>query len=167
MNYLDILIALALIASGVAGYKNGFFKTIFAIVGNIGGAIGGLLLSLNIMGDWALDTKKVGIAIASIFLGSFIGRVIASAVTKGLKATIIRGPLAFIDQIAGAALSLARTVIFIFLIGAILSWSPWQNGKDAVAESSLYPKIEQNLPGVITSIKDTVKEELEGINLRP
>jgi uncharacterized membrane protein required for colicin V production len=167
MNYLDILIALALIASGVAGYKNGFFKTIFAIVGNIGGAIGGLLLSLNIMGDWALDTKKVGIAIASIFLGSFIGRVIASAVTKGLKATIIRGPLAFIDQIAGAALSLARTVIFIFLIGAILSWSPWQSGKDAVAESSLYPKIEQNLPGVITSIKDTVKEELEGINLRP
>jgi len=167
MNYLDILIALALIASGVAGYKNGFFKTIFAIVGNIGGAIGGLLLSLNIMGDWALDTKKVGIAIASIFLGSFIGRVIASAVTKGLKATIIRGPLAFIDQIAGAALSLARTVIFIFLIGAILSWSPWQSGKDAVAESSLYPKIEQNLPGVITSIKDTVKEKLEGINLRP
>ena len=167
MNYLDILIALALIASGVAGYKNGFFKTIFAIVGNIGGAIGGLLLSLNIMGDWALDTKKVGIAIASIFLGSFIGRVIASAVTKGLKATVIRGPLAFIDQIAGAALSLARTVIFIFLIGAILSWSPWQSGKDAVAESSLYPKIEQNLPGVITSIKDTVKEELEGINLRP
>jgi len=167
MNYLDILIALALIASGVAGYKNGFFKTIFAIVGNIGGAIGGLLLSLNIMGDWALDTKKVGIAIASIFLGSFIGRVIASAVTKGLKATIIRGPLAFIDQIAGAALSLARTVIFIFLIGAILSWSPWQSGKDAVAESSLYPKIEQNLPGVITSIKDTVQEELEGINLRP
>ena len=167
MNYLDILIALALIASGVAGYKNGFFKTIFAIVGNIGGAIGGLLLSLNIMGDWALDTKKVGIAIASIFLGSFIGRVIASSVTKGLKATIIRGPLAFIDQIAGAALSLARTVIFIFLIGAILSWSPWQSGKDAVAESSLYPKIEQNLPGVITSIKDTVKEELEGINLRP
>ena len=167
MNYLDILIALALIASGVAGYKNGFFKTIFAIVGNIGGAIGGLLLSLNIMGDWALDTKKVGIAIASIFLGSFIGRVIASAVTKGLKATIIRGPLAFIDQIAGAALSLARTVIFIFLIGAILSWSPWQSGKDAVAESSLYPKIEQNLPCVITSIKDTVKEELEGINLRP
>ena len=167
MNYLDILIALALIASGVAGYKNGFFKTIFAIVGNIGGAIGGLLLSLNIMGDWALDTKKVGIAIASIFLGSFIGRVIASAVTKGLKTTIIRGPLAFIDQIAGAVLSLARTVIFIFLIGAILSWSPWQSGKDAVAESSLYPKIEQNLPGVITSIKDTVKEELEGINLRP
>ena len=167
MNYLDILIALALVASGAAGYKNGFFKTIFAIIGNIGGAIGGLLLSLNIMGDWALDTKKVGIAIASIFLGSFIGRVIASAVTKGLKATIIRGPLAFIDQIAGAALSLARTVIFIFLIGAILSWSPWQSGKDAVAESSLYPKIEQNLPGVITSIKDTVKEELEGINLRP
>lgn len=167
MNYLDILIALALIASGVAGYKNGFFKTIFAVVGNIGGAILGLLLILNVMSDWALDAKKVGIAIASIFLGSFIGRVIASAVTKGLKATIIRGPLAFIDQIAGAALSLARTFIFIFLIGAILSWSPWQSGKDAVTESDLYPKIESNLPGVVTSIKDVIQEKLEGINLRP
>jgi uncharacterized membrane protein required for colicin V production len=167
VNYVDILIILAALASFVSGYKSGFLKTIFAVAGNIGGAILGLLLALNLMGDWALDGKKVGIAIASIFLGSFIGRVIASAVTKGLKATIIRGPLAFIDQIAGAALSLARTVIFVFLIGAILAWSPWQSGKDAIAESDLYPKIESNLPGVVTSIKDTVAEKLEGINLRP
>ena len=119
------------------------------------------------MGDWALDGKKVGIAIASIFLGSVIGHVIARAVTKGLKATIIRGPLAFIDQIAGAALHLVRTVIFIFLIGVILTWAPWQSGKDAIAGSDLYPKIESNLPGVVTTIKDTIQEKLEGINLRP
>ena len=167
MNYVDILIALAVIASFVSGYKSGFFKTIFAVIGNIGGAILGLLLALNLMGDWALDGKKVGIAIVSIFLGSLIGRFIASALTKGLKATIIRGPLAFIDQIAGAALHVARTVIFVFLIGAILTWAPWQSGKDAIAESDLYPKIESNLPGVVTAIKDTVKEKLEGINLRP
>lgn len=167
MNYLDIVIALALIASFAAGYKSGFLKTIFAIIGNIGGAILGLLLVLNLMSDWALDGKKVAITIASIFLGSFIGRVVAGVVTKGLKATIIRGPLAFLDQIAGAALSLARTVIFVFLIGAVLSWSPWQTGKDAVTESDLYPKIESNLPGVITSIKDVVKEKLERVNLRP
>ena len=167
MNYVDILIVLAVMASFVSGYKNGFFKTIFAVIGNIGGAILGLLLALNLMGDWALDGKKVGIAIASIFLGSCIGRFIAGALTKGLKATIIRGPLAFIDQIAGAALHVARTVIFVFLIGTILTWAPWQSGKDAIAESDLYPKIESNLPGVVTAIKDTVQEKLEGINLRP
>lgn len=167
MNYVDILIVLALIASFAAGYKSGFLKSIFSVIGNIGGAIAGLLLALNFMGDWALDGKKVGVAIASIFLGSLIGRVIAKAVTKGLKATIIRGPLAFIDQIAGAALHLVRTVIFIFLIGAVLTWSPWQSGKDAIAESDLYPKIESNLPGVVTTIKDTVQQKLEGINLRP
>ena len=167
MNYVDILIVLAVVASFVSGYKSGFFKTIFTVIGNIGGAVLGLLLALNLMGDWAVDGEKIGIAVASIFLGSFIGRVIASAVTKGLKATIIRGPLAFIDQIAGAALHLVRTVIFIFLIGAILAWSPWQSGKDAIAESDLYPKIESNLPGFVTSIKDTVQEKLEGINLRP
>ena len=167
MNYVDILIVLAVIASFVSGYKSGFLKTIIAVIGNIGGAILGLLLALNLMGDWVLDGKKVGIAIASIFLGSFIGRVIAKSVTKGLKATIIRGPLAFLDQIAGAALHVVRTVIFIFLVGAILTWSPWQSGKDAIAESDLYPKIESNLPGVVTTIKDTVQEKLAGINLRP
>jgi hypothetical protein len=167
MNYVDILIVIAVLASFVSGYKQGFLKTIFAVIGNIGGAILGLLLALNLMGDWTLDGKKIGIAIASIFIGSLIGRVIASAVTKGLKATIIRGPLAFIDQIAGAALHLVRTVIFIFLIGAILTWSPWQSGKDAISGSNLYPKIESNLPGAVTTIKDIVKEKLEGINLRP
>jgi uncharacterized membrane protein required for colicin V production len=69
MNYVDILIILAVVASFVSGYKNGFLKTVFAVIGNIGGAILGLLLALNLMGDWALDGKKVGIAIASIFLG--------------------------------------------------------------------------------------------------
>ena len=167
MNYVDILIAVAVIASIISGYRSGFFKTIFAVIGNIGGAILGLLIALNVMDEWALDGKKVGIAFLSIFLGAFAGRFIAKLVTKGLKATVIRGPLAFFDQIAGAALSLLRMIIFIFLIGAVLTWSPWQSGKDAIAESDLYPRIESNLPGVITSIKDTVQEKLEGINLRP
>ena len=167
MNFVDIAIVVAVVTSFIAGYRSGFLKTIFAVIGNIGGAIVGLLIALNVMGDWALDSKKVGIAFLSIFVGSFAGRFLAKLVTKGLKATVIRGPLAFLDQIAGAALSLLRTVIFIFLIGAILTWSPWQSGKDAIAGSDLYPRIESNLPGVITSIKDTVKEKLEGLNLRP
>ena len=167
MNYIDIVIAVAVIASFISGYRSGFLKTIFTVIGNIGGAIVGLLLALNVMGEWALDSKKVGIAFLSIFVGSLAGRCLAKLVTKGLKATVIRGPLAFLDHIAGAALSLLRTIIFVFLIGAILTWSPWQSGKDAIAGSDLYPRIESNLPGVITSIKDTVKEKLEGLNLRP
>ena len=167
MNFVDIAIVVAVVASFIAGYRSGFLKTIFAVIGNIGGAIVGLLLALNVMGDWALDSKKVGIAFLSIFVGSFAGRFLATLVTKGLKATVIRGPLAFLDQIAGAALSLLRALIFIFLIGAVLTWSPWQSGKDAIAKSDLYPKIESSLPGVITSIKDTVQQKLEGINLRP
>jgi uncharacterized membrane protein required for colicin V production len=167
MNFVDIAIVVAVVTSFIAGYRSGFLKTIFAVIGNIGGAIVGLLIALNVMGDWALDGKKVGIAFLSIFVGSFAGRFLAKLVTKGLKATVIRGPLAFLDQIAGAALSLLRALIFIFLIGAVLTWSPWQSGKDAIAKSDLYPRIESSLPGVITSIKDTVQQKLEGINLRP
>jgi uncharacterized membrane protein required for colicin V production len=167
MNFVDIAIVVAVVTSFIAGYRSGFLKTIFAVIGNIGGAIVGLLIALNVMGDWALDSKKVGIAFLSIFVGSFAGRFLATLVTKGLKATVIRGPLAFLDQIAGAALSLLRALIFIFLIGAVLAWSPWQSGKDAIATSDLYPRIESSLPGVITSIKDTVQQKLEGINLRP
>jgi uncharacterized membrane protein required for colicin V production len=167
MNFVDIAIVVAVVTSFIAGYRSGFLKTIFAVIGNIGGAIVGLLLALNVMGDWALDSKKVGIAFLSIFVGSFAGRFLAKLITKGLKATVIRGPLAFLDQIAGAALSLLRALIFIFLIGAVLTWSPWQSGKDAIAKSDLYPRIESSLPGVITSIKDTVQQKLEGINLRP
>ena len=167
MNFVDIAIVVAVVTSFIAGYRSGFLKTIFAVIGNIGGAIVGLLIALNVMGDWALDSKKVGIAFLSIFVGSFAGRFLATLVTKGLKATVIRGPLAFLDQIAGAALSLLRALIFIFLIGAVLTWSPWQSGKDAIAKSDLYPRIESSLPGVITTIKDTVQQKLEGINLRP
>jgi uncharacterized membrane protein required for colicin V production len=163
----DVVIAIVVAFSLFSGYRQGFLKSIFSIIGNIGGAILGLLLALNYMSDWSLDGKKISIALASIFIGTAIGKLLATLVTKGLKATIIRGPLAFFDHIAGAAISVARAVIIIFLVGAVLTWAPWQGGKDAINESSLYPKIEENLPGVITQLKETAKEKLESINLRP
>ena len=52
MNYVDILIILAVLASFVSGYKRGFFKTIFAVIGNVGGAILGLLLTPYFFNRW-------------------------------------------------------------------------------------------------------------------
>ena len=58
--FIDIIIAAAVLISGVIGYKNGFIRTIFKFVGYIAGGVLGIYFSLKISHDWALDFKRIG-----------------------------------------------------------------------------------------------------------
>lgn len=162
---IDLLITAAVVASAIIGYRTGFMSTLFKTLGYVAGGVLGLYLSLNYTHSWGLDFKRVGIVIAAIALGGFIGSFAGQAVARGFRATLIRGPLGFIDNLLGAALEIVRAIVVIYLIASVLVWAPWQTGKDAIAESSIYPKIEQKLPGFITQIKSQIKSEFSNLHL--
>lgn len=162
---VDILIVVALIASAILGYRNGLMSTLFKSIGYLAGGLLGFYLSLNQTHGWNLDIKKVGIIIAAIALGGWVGSFAGAAVAKGFRATLFRGPLAFLDSILGASVEIARTVIVIYLIASILLWSPINFGKEAVRQSALYPKIESKLPKLITHVKDQIKNEFSNLRL--
>ena len=161
---IDILLALVLLSSLTIGYKRGFLRTLFQTIGYLVGGVLGLYLALKFSHQWNLDLKRVGLLLASIIFGGITGSLLGRILAKGLRATIIKGPLAFMDSVAGAALELARSVIIAYLIATVILWSPWDAGKSAVSESKLFAKIEPLLPGVITQANTWVKNEF--LNLR-
>ena len=81
-----------------------------------------------------------------------------------MRATIFRGPLSFLDSIAGAVLEIARMVIALYLIATVLLWSPWNSVQEQVSSSQILPKVQPYIPGLITQANDWVKEEF--LNLR-
>jgi uncharacterized membrane protein required for colicin V production len=162
---VDIVLILILLGSLTIGYKRGFLRTLFQTVGYLAGGVLGLYLALKFSHQWNLDLKRVGLILGSIIFGGGIGSLLGRLLAKGLRATIIRGPLAFIDSVAGAALEVARTIVIAYLIATVVLWSPWESGKSAVSESKLFAKIEPLLPGVITQANTWVKNEF--LNLRP
>ena len=96
---VDLVIAAALIFSAVIGYRNGFIRTLFKFVGFVLGGVLGIYLSLKFSQDWKLDIKRIGFVIIAIVAGGYLCSFIGGWLAKGLRATIFRGPLAFIDSI--------------------------------------------------------------------
>jgi uncharacterized membrane protein required for colicin V production len=161
---VDLVIALALLLSAVLGYRNGLIRTLFKLIGFVLGGVLGIYLSLKFSHDWSLDVKRIGFVIVSIVGGGYLCSFIGGWLAKGLRATIFRGPLAFLDSVAGAALELVRTIIALYLIATVLLWSPWQMAQNQISESKILPKVQPYIPGLITQANDWVKEEF--LNLR-
>ena len=162
---VDLLIIAIVCGSAALGYRTGFMSTLFKTLGYIAGGVLGIYLSLNYTHAWGLDFKRVGLIIAAIAVGGFIGSFAGQAVARGFRATLIRGPLGFLDNVLGAALEIVRSVVVIYLIASVLIWAPWQTGKDAISESKIYPKIETRLPGFITQIKSQIQSEFSNLHL--
>jgi uncharacterized membrane protein required for colicin V production len=161
---VDLVIAGAAVVAAYFGFRNGLMKTLFGTIGYLAGGLLSLYLSLNYTHTWSLDYKRVGLVIVAIALGGYVGSFAGQAVARGFRATLIRGPLGFIDNLLGAAVEVARTVIVIYLVASVLLWSPWQNAKNAITESTIYEKVDAKLPRVLTQVKEQIKAEF--LNLR-
>ena len=160
----DLVIIVALVFSTVIGYRNGLIRTLFKFVGFVAGGVLGIYLSLKFSHEWSLDVKRIGFVITAIVAGGYLCSFLGAQLAKGLRATIFRGPLAFLDSIAGAVLEVARAVIALYLIATVLLWSPWQAAQNQITDSQILPKVQPYIPGLITQANDWVKEEF--LNLR-
>ena len=160
----DIVITLILIGTSIIGYRNGFLRTILKFLFYIVGGVLGIYFALKLSHNWELDIKRVAFVIVAIVGGGFIGSFIGAAVAKSLRATVVRGPLAILDSLAGVALEMIRTVIALYLIATVLLWSPWERVQSQVANSQILAKVQPYLPSLISEANEWVKEEF--LNLR-
>ena len=70
----DIIITAALVFSAVLGYRNGFIRTVFKLIGYVAGGVLGIYFALQFSHDWALDVKRIGFVLIAIIGGGFIGQ---------------------------------------------------------------------------------------------
>ena len=161
----DLVIIVAVLASAVMGYRNGLIRTLFKFVGFVAGGVLGIYLSLKFSHDWSLDIKRIGFVIISIVAGGIIGSFAGGVLAKGLKATVVRGPLALLDSLAGSALEIIRTVIVLYLIATVLLWSPYEPAQSQVEKSQILLKVQPYIPHLITQANDWVKAEFLNLHL--
>ena len=147
-NWVDWIILIALVAALIRGYRAGLLSTLFSVVGFLGGGFAGLFAALHYVSRWSSNLTKFSIIIAAIFLGASIGETILRRFAKFFHGKILFGPFRWLDSILGAALSILRTLIFIFIIGKLLIAMPWGIGHNEIPKSVLFTKIERSAPKV-------------------
>jgi hypothetical protein len=98
-------------------------------------------------------------------VGAYAGAFVGTVVAKSLRLTIVRGPLRLADSLLGAALEVGKYVLLFFIVGTILTVTPWSTGREQIAASKVYVEMNERAPGVLTEIRKQV-EEVINTNLR-
>ncbi len=147
-NWVDWVIAVALFGALIRGYRAGLLSTFFSAVGFIGGGFAGLFTALHFVTKWHSNATKFAVIIVAIFFGASIGEAILKRVAKAFHSKVLFGPFKWADSLLGAALSVLRTLILIFIIGKLLMAMPWSIGRNEIPKSALFTKIEKSAPKV-------------------
>jgi len=147
-NWVDWVILVALLGALIRGYRAGLLSTFFSAIGFIGGGFAGLFLSLHYVSTWHSNLNKFVVIIIAIFVGASVGEAIFKRFAKFFHGKVLFGPFKWADSILGAALSIARTLIMIFIVGKLLMAMPWSIGHNVIPKSALFTKLEQSAPHV-------------------
>ena len=151
----DLVFAAVAVAAFFNGYKNGLLRTIIRTVFFIAGGVGAMYL--------VVKYNQSGWLILAIIVGAYAAAFVGTLLAKGLKVTVIRGPLRFLDSLLGSAFEVGKYVLLFYVIGTILLWAPWSAGQNSVSESRFYLQVTNHAPQVIADIK----KELEKVLANP
>jgi len=164
LNYFDLINAIALVITGISGFKNGLLQSIFKTIGYIAGGVVGVAIAVEVMSKWSSTLAKAGGAIILILLLATAGEFILGKIGLGFRKALLIAPLKFIDSLLGALLSIARTAFIAYLLAVILVSTPWSFGDKYIATSKFYTYTDSNLPKVITDLKTQADKLFKELN---
>jgi len=164
LNYFDLIIAIAFIATGLRGFKNGLLQSIFKTIGYIAGGVVGVAIAIEVMSKWSNTLAKSSGAIILILLLATAGEFIFGKIGLGFRKALLIAPLKFIDSLLGALLSITRIVFIAYLLAVILVATPWSFGDKYITPSKFYTYTDSHLPKVITDLKIQADKLFKGLN---
>ena len=157
-NWVDILLALLILGSFIRGYRAGFLKSVFSMVGYVGGGVLGLAISWNFVKDWQGVFGKFALLLLAISIGSSIGQWLLSKFAEFFHNRILFGPFRWLDSLLGAAFSVIRTALMAYLVAVICLATPWQWADQNIPDSGIYQEIDKYTPVIIKSVTEKIQE---------
>ena len=153
-HWIDLVIAALMLLSLWSGYRKGLLASIFSVLGYVVGGLLALYFATNFVQDWDNSIKKFGLLALAIIIGAGVGSAILGRLGTFIHNRALIGPLALIDSLLGAALSVARTLIFIYLFGQLALITPWSWPHQYIPKSTIYKEINQRAPHIIKSVME-------------
>ena len=156
-NWVDIVLALLILGSFIRGYRAGFLKSIFSMVGYVGGGVLGLAISWNYLKDWQSVFGKFALLLLAISIGSAIGQWLFSKFAEFFHNRILFGPFKWLDSLLGAAFSVIRIALMTYLVAVICLATPWLWAVKNIPNSGIYQEIDKYTPMIIKNVTAKIK----------
>ena len=146
-DLLDLILIALAAAFAVAGYRQGFIIGVLSFVGFLGGAAVGAVFSPAIAR--ALVSGPAGqalVAIVVVFIAAMIGQLVASLAGAAVRSRVTWRPVAFVDAVGGAVVSVISVLLIAWLIGSAVAYAPFPVISRQVNDSAVLRVIDRLMP---------------------
>jgi membrane protein required for colicin V production len=143
MNWLDFVLALILVASGIAGLRRGLSRQVIGLIAGVLGLLLGIwfygTVGFYLMPYVSSRTMANACGFAVVFCGVLmLGALVSYVVGRFLKVT----GLSIVDHLLGAGFGLLRGLVFaIAIIMGVMAFSHGEKPPEAVVNSRMAPYV--------------------------
>ncbi len=156
-HIVDLVLVIAALVSIFRGLRAGFIASVLALIGFAGGGLLGLVVGLKYLNDWTNVFGKFAALLVAISIGSSVGEWLLKKFAKFFHKKMLFGPFRWLDSLLGAAFSLLRTTILLYLVIALLLATPWTWPHKNIPDSKIYQRVEKLTPGIVKSVTKQIK----------
>ena len=146
-DLLDLILIVLAAAFALAGYRQGFIVGVLSFVGFLGGAAVGAAIApglARLVAKSASQQAVVGIVV--VFLAAVIGQLIASVTGAALRSRLTWRPVALIDSVGGAGVSVVSVLLIAWFIGSAVANAPFPSVARQVNESMVLRGVDRFMP---------------------
>jgi S1-C subfamily serine protease len=146
-DLLDLILIALAAAFAVAGYRQGFIVGALSFVGFLGGAAVGAVFSPAIARALVSGpARQALVAIIVVFLAAMIGQLVASLAGAAVRSRVTWRPVAFVDAIGGAVVSVISVLLIAWLIGSAVVNAPFPAVAGQVSNSAVLRGVDTFMP---------------------
>jgi S1-C subfamily serine protease len=146
-DLLDLILIALAAAFAVAGYRQGFIIGVLSFVGFLGGAAVGAVFSPAIARALVSGpARQALVAIVVVFIAAMIGQLVASLAGAAVRSRVTWRPVAFLDAVGGAVVSVISVLLIAWLIGSAVANAPFPAVSGQVSGSVVLRGVDRIMP---------------------
>jgi S1-C subfamily serine protease len=146
-DLLDLILIALAAAFAVAGYRQGFIIGVLSFIGFLGGAAVGAVFSPAIARALVSGpAKQALVAIVVVFIAAMIGQLVASLAGGAVRSRVTWRPVAFVDAVGGAVVSVISVLLIAWLIGSAVANAPFPAVAGQVSGSVVLRGVDRIMP---------------------
>jgi S1-C subfamily serine protease len=152
MAVLDVIIAIFVLLAVLRGASTGFLAGVFSLVGVVVGASVGSRIAHSFTPDEGNPFLGIGATLISVVAFAVLGEVLARIVGGSLRNRLPNPASTALDNVGGAALGLALSLVLVWAVGTFaLQSAPLAGFRPAVEESKILRALDERMPsGMLT-----------------
>ena len=152
-DLLDLILVVLAAAFAVAGYRQGFIVGMLSCIGFLAGAAVGATFS-PALAKFLVHSpaQQALVAIIVVFITAMIGQLLASLLGVALRSRVTWRPVAVVDSMGGAVVSVVSVLLIAWFIGSAVINAPFPAVARQVRSSDVLRGVGQFMPPAAMSM---------------